>query len=490
MISIINIRSIKLYNRETYNQCIKIPVKLFPDRLDLIEWIKSYETDVCEFRGKSMVKLHYQPIYKTANIVIIPYFLKNDLELFSSLRVPELVNSCIYDRDYQFSTEIWGSKQKLIDDVYAKLKKDRGVTLQLDTGKGKTVILSRLIYMMKPRNVVIFAGNKLLAGQMKTDIMQHLNLGDKDILMMGGDATSAEKTIAKKLDWKEMSEFPITISIITTAVNVMKKEPGFWDNYNMAIYDECHKFCADKSKLLMLQVVCDYKLSLSATVTKYWNHPLILHSSGELFNGDKYISGKKMSGIVHLVKYFGPDSHTRQLKNTINLTCVSAMSRQFSQDEFRTKMIMGYIQDLIKRGHNIFVYSNINEMVDIMHDTFLAEKPDGIIVGKINITTDSEEDEITKRDANVIFINYSSGAEGLNIPRMTAMIFASSFRNNGIQISGRAMRASYEVNRVREFVDIVDCNTSIKNQLSDRSKVWKKREFEIREVTIRSPEIQ
>jgi hypothetical protein len=148
---------------------------------------------------------------------------------------------------------------------------------------------------------------------------------------------------------------------------------------------------------------------------------------------------------------------------------------------------MRYIQEFITRGHNIFVFSNINEMVDIMHYTFAAEKPEGIIIGKINITTTKEQDEATKRDANVIFINYSSGSDGLNIPRMTAMIFASSFRNNGIQISGRAMRACYDVNMVREFVDIVDCNTSIKNQLTDRSKVWKKRQFEIREIVIKSP---
>jgi superfamily II DNA or RNA helicase len=486
MISVISVRSIKLYSAETYNQCFKIPAALFPDARELLDWIKSYSTDICEFRGKSMVKLHYQPIHKTTNIVIVPYFLRNDLALFCpQLLLPVLPVTKIYDHSFNFATEIWGSKQQLIGDLHTRLLRNRGATLQLDTGKGKTVILAKILHLLRPRNSVIFAGNKILADQMKNDIMEHLSLDN--ILMIGGDATPAEKKITDRLDWAEISTYPITIAIITSAVNIMKKAPDFWSNYGIAIYDECHKFCAARSRLLMFQVVTDYKLSLSATVTKYWNHPLIFHSSGEFMDGDSYITGKKMSGIVHLVKYYGPESHTKQLKNTGDIVCVSAMSSQFSHDEYRTGVIMRYIQEFITRGHNIFVFSNINEMVDIMHDTFEAEKPEGIIIGKINITTTKEQDEVTKRDANVIFINYMSGSDGLNIPRMTAMIFASSFRNNGIQISGRAMRACYDVSIVREFVDIVDCNASIKNQLTDRSKVWKKRQFEIREIVIKSP---
>lgn len=478
-IPLIDIRTIPKFAKHTYNLCYRIPMP--KNKNDFLSWIKSFEDEVLEFRGKSMVKLIYNPIIVTPTIAAVPFFLKKDLELYFpqhtfTMPTPSKPRTTPYD----FATEIWQSKQNLIDDAYTKLTEDRGVTILLDTGKGKTVILSKIIAMMQLENVVIFAGNKLLADQMRDDVSQHL--ATENILMIGGSATPTEKKIVKELEWVDMKKYPVTIAIIKSAVNILKKNPGFWDQYGLAIYDECHKFCAEESKLLLFQVMTEYKLSLSATVQKKWNHKMIFHSSGNMINGNTYIKSKPMEGIVHLIRYHGRPEYTQQLKNSIDLTCVSAMSRQFSSDPHRTELIMKYILALLARDHNIFVFANVNDMIDNLYEQFSLICPPDIIIGKINNSTGTLEDEITKRDANVIFINYSSGSEGMNIPRMTAVIFASSFRTNGVQIAGRILRESYKTDKVRELVDIVDTNTSIKSQLVDRIKVWRDKGFTINNI--------
>ncbi|CAN0384720.1 unnamed protein product [Ascophyllum nodosum] len=113
--------------------------------------------------------------------------------------------------------------------------------------------------MIGTRNVVIFAGNTILAEQMRYDVTDALDLKDGDEL-----------------------NYRITICLINSGTKILSRDPKFWNNYGMAVYDECHKFCAEKSKQLMCRVACDYKLSLSATVIKFWNHLLIFHCSGNM----------------------------------------------------------------------------------------------------------------------------------------------------------------------------------------------------------------
>jgi superfamily II DNA or RNA helicase len=274
---------------------------------------------------------------------------------------------------------------------------------------------------------------------------------------------------------------PITICVARTATKMTENDFD-WSIFDFSIFDECHSYCAKGTSKIMLKCTTRYKLSLSASVDHNWNWQLIIYSSGNLIDGNRILgsSVKRLKGVVKVINYHGPEEYTRKIVNFYGDTQVSKMVELFSKDEQRCKMIIGEIGRLIPNHEGIMVIAVSNCMLQVLRDLVGKTYPE-VKLGTINQLVSDEEKEYAKKEAQIIFITYMSGTIAVNIPRTTAIVFASSFVNNGIQISGRALRKDYKPDKVREFVDIVDYDAAnFKHQLSKRLKVWRERGFEIR----------
>ena len=361
---------------------------------------------------------------------------------------------------YEYVTEIWKEKQELIDDIHDQLIKRGGASLMLNTGKGKTVILTNLIWKLGLSRVIIFVPNKTLQRQMLKDSMKHLNLNRSQVKLIGGLATK---------DDKAMIEIPpLTICVARSGTNMLDKDWLCFNNYSFAVFDEAHTFCSDKNRELLYATTTKYKLALSASIDEPWNNRIIFDSCGALINGDEYIPDPDFETNVEIIKYYGPPEYTRIIHNEkTGMVSYSETIDMLADDHYRNYMILDLIDERLKQGTNMFVFGYTKKMIDVLYDMF-NEYCSTSIAGKITGDVPFEERDKVMRDANVIFITYSTGSIGLNIPRFTEILFASPFVKNGKQISGRTLRMGFNNRLARYYFDIVDMRTTLKHQMRKR----------------------
>lgn len=491
-----NVSDIESFRTKIYNLCYvikKSDIHKFIRKEIVQLFLKDKEIVNIKHIGRNKtIRDVYKPTITTSSSYILPLYMKSMLIDFLHMNNVQNIkfNTTVDSRRkkeylYNFKTPVWPSKMALIEDVHLRLLKNKGVTLELGTGKGKTVIIGNIIYKMGLDKVVIFTCDASLQYQMLNDMMEHLGLTREEILLIGGDATSKEKKYRKKLEELHSQgnfkiKYALTICVGKSAANIIKKYPKFWNNFQFSIFDECHKFCAEETKTVVYAATTPYKMALSATVMKSWNYSLLLHSCGEYMNGNNYIKDDNINGKVDVIKYYGPDEYTEAIRNekTGNVM-VSSMVSQFAKDPYRNKMIMDLIKEKLDNRHNVLVFALTLDMINYLYDMFSELYPEinsGLIVGSIKM----KDRRKIYDEAQVIFITYGTGATGLNIPRMTAIVFASSFVENGIQITGRCLRGNYDKETVREYTDIVDANTTLYNQLSKRiQSTWNERGFDL-----------
>jgi hypothetical protein len=82
-----------------------------------------------------------------------------------------------------------------------------------------------------------------------------------------------------------------------------------------------------------------------------------------------------------------------------------------------------------------------------------------------------------KAGAHIVLTTYGYSRRGISLVDMTAIVLASPRRNGSRQILGRILRRGSDESIVRQVVDIVDVNTSLKSQYADRRKVYREKEY-------------
>jgi superfamily II DNA or RNA helicase len=380
--------------------------------------------------------------------VIIPRFLHD--AVVTALSADEVLYQFrpVEKITYDFVTELYPEKKAIISAIL-----DEGcATLQLDTGKGKTVIIANIIHRLGCK-AIIFAGNKLLQQQLYDDIRQHLNLDEVGRVGGGYNYTGFEGP-------------SVWVVVINSGLKIPKADYEYFD---LTVFDECHKFLSPKNFELMRTCSTRWVLALSATVTKKWDWTKIVHHCGAFIDGDAMVKTEIIPGKVRVVRYHGPPEFTQKLVNVNGDMCLAYMSEQFSRDPYRNKMILKLIRELVK-DHCIMVIANTNDII-----TKLCADYGDPESGLLNAVTAKVEKTRILLKSPVIFTNYASCSEGVNIPRITAMIFLTSFVNNGRQISGRALRG--KSTKPRLFVDIVDKH--LERQVHTRMEIWEERGFDI-----------
>jgi superfamily II DNA or RNA helicase len=440
-------------NNAIYSIVSSIAIKDANKSRLFLEFTKTYRVEFVRQIGRRTKTEEYQPFTFTKGGIIIPRFLHDaTVELLGAEE--DVISKYPTYHEYQFVTELWPEKQAIIASVMDKLATG-GCTLQLDTGKGKTVIIANVIHQLGARTVV-FAANKILQDQLYDDIRQHL-ASDEIGRIGGGHGTNID------------ADTPIYIALVNTAV---KLPPSTWDVFDLTIFDECHRFCSPVNFELMKTCKSKWVFALSASVQKKWDWTKILHHCGEFVDGNKNDDTPKMPGIVRAIRYKGPPEYTQRLTSASGMMCMAYMSEQFAKDPERNALVERQLRSLLADGHGVMIISNTNGIItrlyESLKDSLVDSKP-----GLFNAMTKPVEKQRIKDESMAIFTNYACSSEGVNIPRITAMIFLTPFVNNGIQISGRAMRGKSTV--IRIFVDIID--TPLKSQYKARLETWLARGF-------------
>jgi superfamily II DNA or RNA helicase len=400
-----------------------------------------------------------------------------------------------------FICELFPNQRVVIDHLFSNIFTDEraaagtaACVINLRAGQGKTFVAAAVINRLRCRALYI-AANIDLQKQAVNDLRSSF------------DGALIARTDGSRICTKDKKTMTFeTAHVVVMVIDSVKNMPDeFFERFGLVIFDEIQMYCGATRSNVFWRAQTRYVLGMSATTANrvdkfdeiYYKHlgaPIMT----DLLPGFD-IEEFEFKGLVHKIMYKGPPEHTRALlSEATGFLSVTDMYKQFAADPQRNELIVDEIMKLLRKGRNIFVFSESRHHLDILYALLIAkvdsddieiEAPDenkqedvpndatsiSLMRGGIK-----DKDRTTARAARIILTTYSYSSTGTSIPRMDAAVFATPRRNGYIQICARVMRKSGDATILREFVDIVDAATGLKSQYYGRAAAYDFYQFEIK----------
>jgi len=486
-----------------------------------------YSTVENIFTPSKNITYYFYHIIENLKKILIPRFLLDELVAFLTsvsitnvvykhnipdfiYPIPESIIPTLLDDDNYPITDTfnkpWENKLSIIEYILNRYKDpfQSGLILDLPTGAGKTVMISYLssYYANQGYKVHIIVTNK---GLIKQTLDEFTN--KTYIRQLGGDKTKG----VKKFDPNEDKQnCRILISTIHSLANYIKNNINIYD-----YFDDFYLTCIDEPQLIttvnrfkaLKMVQTKLMLGLSASAEK---SIFIKEYIGPLYKPAGFTSIKFDIKVIKLC-YSGSEEFCQNKKRWFaelgeEKNCAMKTNLLIETDPYRNMMIYNLINELIhEREHPcVLILTKNLEHIDLLHDMISNIRND---TGNENDTVNEKELKPAKwtgsrtekevayatDEANVILATFDSFGVGTNIPKITAMIYATSYRDEEkqIQFFGRALRPDSRYNHItREIYDIVDTNVFLSNHFGTRKKVYKAKKVPIFERFIDYSEIK
>lgn len=363
-----------------------------------------------------------------------------------------------------------------IDSIFSEKRQKlglAGLTLVLNTGLGKTYISCKKIRDIQRKTLIIVPNSTILENWRDT------------LTICFPDLKIGEYSGKKKQDGE------VVIMIINSALKPEfefknRKIPAsdYFQKFGFVIYDEIHNYVSDTRRELFWKTNFYFSLGLTATPDENaWKLDCIFekHAGGilrasslENYNPKQII----FKGSVIPIYYKGSPEYTKKLTNPgTGWTSHTEMVRQFCSDPNRNKIITDLLVKLWNEKRNVFVFFKTRDYADKLAD-LLSKKlevdlnPQKDVVVLMGGADSSDQNRAMK--SSIVFTTYKFGKEGISIPQMDTIIFATPRVAKMRQIIGRILRKSGDSSIERQIYDIVDVNTKIgKDEFCKRKKIFK-----------------
>lgn len=356
-----------------------------------------------------------------------------------------------------------------------------GCILSMEAGYGKTHAAMGLINIFKTKTLVIVPSTTIVFDQWVSSLKSEFP-----------DSKIGEYSGKKHIDGD------IIVCIINTALSD-KIKPEWFRQFGLVIYDEIHKYCSEKHGMVFYLAQAPRVFGITATIERPDHfEPIAINQIGSVIKATSiegfHLKDVKFTGNVDIMMYYGPPEYTKPIKNRFtNKIMTQKMCEQFIKDPYRNELIILNIMNLHKHGKNVFIFSERRDHLDhlqvelIRRDSSLkneigAPELDGgdseiKKVSKLMGGIDKNRREIARTKSSIILMTYGFGDVGVSIPRMDALILATPRRSLMTQKIGRIFRLDGNTDSYRQIIDIVDAETSLKNQLTDRKKAYGTRDL-------------
>lgn len=369
-------------------------------------------------------------------------------------------------------------QMEICDCIFDIFYRSGGLTLKLDTGHGKSWIVSRVVWQIW-QHTIIFVANKDLQQQMYDEIQTCTEI--TWACKIGGSARAADRrALADFVTDKWNPNRPFIGIAVYFSGNNLYQEVGsdVWNRFYLSVYDECHVYCNDTGIPLLKYCQTPVKLALSATPEQSWNNKLVQLWCGMILDGNQFMTKRNIEGEVKIIRYYGQSGYCESQKDDRGINNFIATLRIIESDENRIALGIKEIYELYSEGLCPMVFFHHCDYLARVADEFQAKY--GVAVGRLIGETPEVDRPGIKQTSEVIFTTYKFGKIGLNVPRVKSVVFMQPHKTQGTQVNGRALRDLSEV--TRKYVDIVDMASFLGKQLSTRLIDYKARGFKINYV--------
>ena len=341
------------------------------------------------------------------------------------------------------------------------LDQQGGGIISLKCGGGKTVLALSIIATLKTKTIVLVHKDFLMT-QWKDRIKQFL---------------PTAKIGKIQQDTVDVEGKDIVLAMVQS-VSVKEYPQEVFEQFGLAVFDECHHLGAEVFFKSMRKVASKYMLGLSATPKRKDGLQWVFES----FIGPIVYMTKDVvtEGVeVNVVDYHSDDStYSKECLNYMGKPVIPKMINHICEYWPRTQMILDLCKTNYDMGRKVIILSDRRNHLDVMLAWLLKhEIPSGLYVGGMKPFDLHESQE-----KDVILGTFSMAAEGMDIPKLNTIILASP-KSDVVQAVGRIMREKANVRKFHPLIiDINDTHSNFqtfKRQNQKRITFYKKQKYKI-----------
>jgi len=336
-----------------------------------------------------------------------------------------------------------------------------GGIISLKCGGGKTVLALSIIASLQKKTIVLVHKDFLMT-QWRDRIKQFLP----------GAKIGKIQQDTLDVDGKDI------VLAMVQSVSVKDYPKEVFEQFGLAVFDECHHLGAEVFFKSMRKVASKYMLGLSATPKRKDRLQWVFES----FIGPIVYMTKDVvtEGVeVNVIDYYSEDeNYCKECLNYMGKPVLPKMINNICAFWERTLMILNLTKKYFEMGRKVIILSDRRNHLDVMLEWLLQNSiPSGLYVGGMKPFDLHESQE-----KDVILGTFSMAAEGMDIPKLNTIILASP-KSDVVQAVGRIMREKANVRKFHPLIiDINDTHPNFqtfKRQSQKRITFYKKQKYKI-----------
>lgn len=365
------------------------------------------------------------------------------------------------DIKLEFKGKLKDTQKDPVNAALKTFKEIGGGILQLPCGHGKTAIALYLISILSKKTLII-VHQEFLLNQWVERIEQFLPDAKIGKIQQNKVEIEGKDICIGMLQSLSMKEYPADT----------------FKSFGFMIVDECHHIASKEFSNALKKINTSYQLGLSATperndgLSKVFKWYL-----GDIFYSRKPESNNQNVFVERLIIESDNDVYQENKLNFMGKPDMQGMVSNIVGYRDRNLIICDHIKKLIEEKRKILVLSkrreHLNEMNKILYD--LGIKSVGFYVGRMK---QKDLDESARQ--TVILGTYHMAQEGLDIPDIDTLVFASP-ASNIEQAVGRPDRKNHGEKGMK-IVDVVDNFSMFISQSKKRLKLYKSRKWNITDI--------
>lgn len=331
-----------------------------------------------------------------------------------------------------------------------------GGLLDVEPGKGKTVMGLHIISQLKCKTLVIVHKTFLL-NQWLERIQTFLPTAK--VGRIQGDLIDVEGK-------------DIVLGMLQSLSN-KTYAPEMWETFGLCVFDECHHLSAEVFSNVMIQVVTPYNLGLSGTMTrkdglskvfKYFIGPVIHKEKSDL----------ETEVQVKAIRFQNSDLFEHVKTDHKGQPLYSCLITKLN-DADRNGILVAVLKRELETQpeQQVMILSHTKSMIHDLFERILTFEPSvGYYLGGMK-----EEALKESESKRIILGTYAMASEGLDIKTLTTLFLVTP-KSDVCQSVGRILRSKYHQPVVVDFVD----ETSVfESQYQKRKKYYQSKRYVIQE---------
>jgi len=418
------------------------------------EYIKK-ELTVKAYLPKSPIQSEPFPIYRESPQ---KYYLPRHFGVENFGEVTENKLPSGDDINVNFNGELREYQVNIVNKYIKAVGTSGGGLLDVDPGKGKTVMALNIISKLKKKTLVIVHKSFLL-NQWIERITQFLP--DARVGKIQGQIIDIEDKdiVIGMLQSLSQKEYP----------------DDLFDSFGLSIYDETHHLGAEVFSKSMMKCITNYTVGLSGTMQRKDGLTKVFKMFlGNIIHKEKSNTSEHKV-IVKAINYKVNDAEFNEMKydyrgNPLYSTMISKLCNYNHRSEFILNVLKHELEE--NNDQQIMILAHNKTLLTYLHKAIEHRN-----IGTVGYYIGGMKEEQLKESENkkIIIATYAMASEGLDIKTLTTLIMASP-KTDVCQSVGRILRTKHTSPLV---VDIIDNHDIFVKQWQKRRQYYIKQKYNI-----------